>query len=422
MRSKQKQPRSIRSRPYTRSFAKTQINTEINDEKHSDRSPNGSVINISQGFEDSFVTQSIDSTYKGREGPTDISQDSLKDKLVENLNNTASTLEITENNEHDIYCYSSCRHGRNYDRSMLQCSVCMGWFHTECADSVSDAVIWNCLKCRAIPDTLNNLNTQINELHTIFSHFIEKQNEMYETISIMNFRNENLLTKVQRLELENHKLRLHKYNHLPNSTSSDSSSDDCSSDDADYTARDADVDVVNQDSHPSEEVYVNVISDNSDSHKSPTSSKTRIRPKNKQNRRRGKKGTTSSITGHNLIKSCTIINHDVNDVSYSENASIITEDNSVEKPKLTVFGDSIIRNTGGILTKNLPNMDTIVLSHSGLKIYQATQQVEHIFQRHTKKDIIVLQVGSNDVPYEDTKDILNKYNHLISTVRSNAPD
>ena len=67
-------------------------------------------------------------------------------------------------------------------------------------------------------------------------------------------------------------------------------------------------------------------------------------------------------------------------------------------------------------------MDTIVLSHSGLKIHQATQQVEHIFQRHTKKDIIVLQVGSNDVPYEDTKDILNKYNHLISTVRSNAPD
>ena len=133
MRSKQKQPRSIRSRPYTRSFAKTQINTEINDEKHSDISPYGSVINISQGFEDSFVTQSIDSTYKSREGPTDISQDSLKDKLVENLNNTASTLEIIENDEHDIYCYSSCRHGRNYDRSMLQCSVCMGWFHTECA-------------------------------------------------------------------------------------------------------------------------------------------------------------------------------------------------------------------------------------------------------------------------------------------------
>ena len=96
MRSKQKQPRSIRSRPYTRSFAKTQINTEINDEKHSDISPYGSVINISQGFEDSFVTQSIDSTYKSREGPTDISQDSLKDKLVENLNNTASTLEIIE--------------------------------------------------------------------------------------------------------------------------------------------------------------------------------------------------------------------------------------------------------------------------------------------------------------------------------------
>ena len=119
MRSKQKQPRSIRSRPYTRSFAKTQINTEINDEKHSDISPYGSVINISQGFEDSFVTQSIDSTYKSREGPTDISQDSLKDKLVENLNNTASTLEIIENNEHDIYCYSSCRHG--------------WWFHTECA-------------------------------------------------------------------------------------------------------------------------------------------------------------------------------------------------------------------------------------------------------------------------------------------------
>ena len=102
------------------------------------------------------------------------------------------------------------------------------------------------------------------------------------------------------MELENHKLCLHKYNHLPNSTSSDSSSDDSSSNDADYSARDADVDVVNQDSHPSEEVYVNVISDNSDSHKSPTSSKTRIRPK--QNCRRGKKGTTSSITGHNLIK------------------------------------------------------------------------------------------------------------------------
>ena len=93
----------------------------------------------------------------------------------------------------DLYCYSSCTLGRNYDHSMIQCLTCMTWCHTECAKLDSEpSTTWNCHKCRCIPQTVDLLTDQMNEMHNLLSIMVEKQNRLYEQFCSTQIKNVQL--------------------------------------------------------------------------------------------------------------------------------------------------------------------------------------------------------------------------------------
>ena len=111
---------------------------------------------------------------------------------------------------------------------MIQCSSCMEWFHTSCSDAESNtANIWNCNKCRQLSNKVEELASSIYELHNLLSHLTEKQNDIYESLCIINSRNEKLENEVKLLKSENLKLRLRNYNRFSNTSSSSKDSRSC---------------------------------------------------------------------------------------------------------------------------------------------------------------------------------------------------
>ena len=66
------------------------------------------------------------------------------------------------------------------------------------------------------------------------------------------------------------------------------------------------------------------------------------------------------------------------EIAGSNKSSLITQTAHSQKPKLTIFGDLIIRDTGPKISSHLPHLDTSVYSTSGLKIHQATKQIVKI--------------------------------------------
>ena len=104
----------------------------------------------------------------------------------------------------------------------------MEWFHTSCSDVESNtANIWNCNKCRQLPHKVEELASSIYELHNLLSHLREKQNDIYESLFIINTRNEKLENEVKLLKSENLKLCLRNYNRFSNTSSSSKNSSSC---------------------------------------------------------------------------------------------------------------------------------------------------------------------------------------------------
>ena len=62
------------------------------------------------------------------------------------------------------YEHKTKRGGRQLE--MIQCSVCAGWFHTECVGIKKDAPIgvWPCTSCRLIPEQIKSIVNTIGSL------------------------------------------------------------------------------------------------------------------------------------------------------------------------------------------------------------------------------------------------------------------
>ena len=97
------------------------------------------------------------------------------DDDVDALNSSYPSYEITSSPATPIsstklgekHCVSNCKHGRKYERGMTRCCLCMNLFHTEClADSntASQSIIWNCNKCRQLPQLVLDLSTQLTAI------------------------------------------------------------------------------------------------------------------------------------------------------------------------------------------------------------------------------------------------------------------
>ena len=267
---------------------------------------------------------------------------------------------LTQNDDTELHCYSTCTLGWIKDRKTIQCSTCMKLFHTECCDAGTDAVIWNCNKCRNVSDNIESLKQQIVEVHDILSTMVLKQTELFNNVTELAFANNQLKLEVKKFKKENHQLRIRQYNRMTVSDSSDSDSSSSSEDEltSDFT--------------PS-----------------------RARKAKSTDANKTKEGT--------------------------EPASSSSQVKSL-KPKITVLGSSMVRNTGPIISSSITNdAESTVYSLSGLTIDRASNMAQSIFNNHSNRDVAVLQVGTCDVERSSFSQLTSKYDKLIKTVSEAAP-
>ena len=81
-----------------------------------------------------------------------------------------------------------------------------------------------------------------------------------------------------------------------------------------------------------------------------------------------------------------------------------------EKPKITVLGGSMVRNSGPVISSVLKptEYNSIVYSLSGLTIKEASKKAPSIFQEHTDSDIPILQVGTSDLEKHSSVALVNQ--------------
>ena len=91
------------------------------------------------------------------------------------------------------------------------------------------------------------------------------------------------------------------------------------------------------------------------------------------------------------------------------------------KPKLTLLGTSMARQSGPTIANILSNMDTCVYSISGLSLAEAANTATDVFRGHSQKDIAVLQVGTADLNELSVGQLTEGYDRLIETVEAVAP-
>ena len=88
------------------------------------------------------------------------------------------------------------------------------------------------------------------------------------------------------------------------------------------------------------------------------------------------------------------------------------------KPKVTLLGDSMVRNSGEHLAKSLPNTNTCVYYKSGLSIETATNIASQIFCNLKDKDIAIIHVATNDLVEHEPGVLCSKYDKLIHKVKN----
>ena len=86
--------------------------------------------------------------------------------------------------------------------------------------------------------------------------------------------------------------------------------------------------------------------------------------------------------------------------------------NSKETPSLTVIGNSIVRDCGPILSKELKSVNTSVLSTSGYIVDDAIKNVPNEVTDLNAQDTLILQLGSDDVQHINPFVMASKYGDL----------
>ena len=71
------------------------------------------------------------------------------------------------------------------------------------------------------------------------------------------------------------------------------------------------------------------------------------------------------------------------------------------KKRLTVFGNSIVRNMGSSVKQNTTDYDSCVLSHSGLGLTPALDMISRVISGHTQQDTLVMHLGTTDIEQYD---------------------
>ena len=243
----------------------------------------------------------------------------------------------------------------------------MKWYHHKCSDSISAQTFWSCNLCRCLPEQVLSLRDQISELNQTISNLVNNQNDFYSKICEISQDNSKLLAENKYLRKQLYEYRLQSYNSLSSSDESSSSSSDSDSDD---------------ECKSSPKVIIK-------------KNKTKCNPK--------------AFTRRNTAQSKNTI------ISGKSQSSTIGSNE--KKPKLTVVGCSMVRDTGRNISSKVRDYNTCVLSKSGFTIEDASKQIRDITQDYNKNDIIVLQVGTNNVSNSSLEDLKEKYSVLIQNTK-----
>ena len=177
-RNRRKQTVPTKQRPVTRSTMRSTLN-DVN-EIHSNKSDGNLKTSISMEKDVELISETFTDNFTLSETEQIIDENNYSDITEPSLPNDVSNNNISNHSEDfDLYCYASCQLGRKYDRSMIQCCTCMVWHHSECTSVSSETTgIWNCDKCRSIPQAIDHLTNQSNEMHSLLSSMVEKQNDL----------------------------------------------------------------------------------------------------------------------------------------------------------------------------------------------------------------------------------------------------
>ena len=207
---------------------------------------------------------------------------------------------------------------------------------------------------------------------------VEKQNILCDQFCTLQTKNTKVQDEIKILKQENYKLRIRSYNRFIHSNSSDSCEIYSDSESEDHGTQNFSKP---QDHHADTKLYNN--------------------------------------------------NHD-SDVEIVDMSPPVTENQSKKSPKLTcldtkkqkltVLGNSIVRNTGPVLSAALPNFDTMVYSTSKLGLQQAKEQAGRFYSEHNASDFALLfQVGTCDANLLSKDELISKYISFIDSVRHTAP-
>ena len=92
------------------------------------------------------------------------------------------------------------------------------------------------------------------------------------------------------------------------------------------------------------------------------------------------------------------------------------------KPKITLLGSSIARDSGPIIAANSSNKDTCVYSVSGLSLDKASVIAKDIFNNHTKDKIAVSQIGTADLYNKTDVELADSYDTLLANITDISSD
>ena len=108
---------------------------------------------------------------------------------------------------------------------MLQCSMCMLFYHSGCTDSFATQFSWICNTCRSLPQMIISMKEQLGQLHETLTSILNQQNEFYNNICSINIENSKLKLENKNLKKEIYDYRVKAYRRFSSSTSDDTSSD-----------------------------------------------------------------------------------------------------------------------------------------------------------------------------------------------------
>ena len=101
----------------------------------------------------------------------------------------------SDSDKHGHSCTTKCKVTNN--ANMIRCSLCMAWYHVECAGEDSDYQgVWCCNSCRTLPKFIQNLSVQIESLVSCVKSIERKEVALKTEVQQLKAENGNLRSKL----------------------------------------------------------------------------------------------------------------------------------------------------------------------------------------------------------------------------------